>query len=310
VLSIYDRAVNRHPGSSALWREYLDYTAATKASKRWRKTMTNALRMRPVDHELWVMAGRRSARNGDMAAARGFFMRGCRFCNKDCVLWVEYARCEMEWLERMDKRKKMGIVAKTPHAEDEDELRLIGGSEEEYDDDEDENTGLLLPEPTKTQAKVIDTQTATQLASNPAMDGAIPLAIFNIAQKQPFFDAEAAESFFKMFTAFGDLPAIQPRISQHVLNAMDETYPAHPATCNCHVLQPILGVSPHTAEFPRGLRLVLVRLGEQMGRTTDVTELQRKTAKWVDEYLALEDLDESIRKVLEHTKAKYGSPLE
>ena len=289
--------MNRHPGSASLWREYLSYTASVKASKRWRKTMTNALRMMPTDPGLWVIAGRRSAANGDMVAARGFFMRGCRFCSRDCTLWIEYAGCEMEWLRKMEK-KKGAIKADTDDRDH--ELRLIGS-----DEDEDDNDGALLPEPSKAQAKVLDKQATQQLVSNPAMDGAIPMAIFDISQKQPFFDASTAELFFEMIASFRDV-SVQARISQHVLDTLDLKYPDHPSTCNCHVRQPIIGLSPDTADFARGLRDVLPRLEENLETTTDKEQLKTKTAQWIDDYLAFENLDEALRKVLEHTKTKLG----
>jgi U3 small nucleolar RNA-associated protein 6 len=303
VLAIYERAVGRHPGSAELWREYLAYIAKVKAAKRWRKTMTNALRMMPTDPELWVMAGRRSARNGDMAAARGFFMRGCRFCTKDCRLWVEYARCEMEWLDKLEKKKtKPGTdVLQTEKPRDDDELRLV-----DSDDDEDEEGGGLLPEPSKAQAKVIDKQAAQQLENNPALDGAIPIAIFDISRKQTFFKPEDAERFFVMVASFRQLP-VQSKVSQHILDVMDEQYPNDPSTCNCRIRQPIIGLSPFTPEFPRNLRDVLKRLQDSLATTTDKAVLEQKTVAWMDEYLALEGLDEGIKTVLELTKNKLSA---
>lgn len=204
----------------------------------------------------------------------------------------------MEWLEKVDKRKETAKpghdVLRPDRIEDGDELRLIDSDDE---DDED------LPEPSKSQAKVIDKQSAQQLASNPAMDGAIPMAIFDISRKQAFFNANAAETFFELFASFKKL-ASQPRISQHVLDVLDQEYPNHPATCNAHIRQPIIGVNPQTAEFPMNLREVLARLNQYLSSTTDQAELQRKTVSWIDGYLALENLDESIRLVLEHTKKK------
>lgn len=301
VLSIYERAVNRHPGSGALWREYLSYTASIKAAKRWRRIMTNALRMKPTDAELWVMAGRRSAHNGDMAAARGFFMRGCRFCNSDCALWLEYARCEIEWLEKMERKKRnQGNKALLAKVDDEQELRLL-----ESDDEDEQDGNALLPEPSKAQAKTIDKHAAQQLSSNPAMDGAIALAIFDISQKQPFFDASAAEQFFDLFASFRSI-AVQPRISQHVLETLDDKYPESASTCNCYIRQPILGLNPFTPEFPHSLRDVLARLDEKMKTTKERDELKEKTGQWIDGYLALEGLDEGIKTVLEHTKRRLG----
>ncbi|KAI5467088.1 U3 small nucleolar RNA-associated protein 6-domain-containing protein [Mariannaea sp. PMI_226] len=300
TLSIYERGVNRHQGSSELWREYLSYAAKIKASKRWRRTMTNALRMMPTDPELWVMAGRRSAKNGDMAAARGFFMRGCRFCTTNSRLWLEYARSEMEWLAKVDKRKqsKNGKDALRPdRVEDDDELRIVDS------DDDDDN---LLPEPSVAQAKVIDKKSAQQLESNPAMDGAIPMAIFDISKKQSFFNADVAEDFYFMLASFAHV-SVQPKILQHVLDALDQEYPNHPATCDVYIRQPIIGVSPTTSEFPKNLREVLARLNKKLEVTTDREGLQSKTISWIDGYLALENLDAGIRAVLEHTKQKMST---
>ncbi len=66
--------------------EYLAFASKVKATKRWRKVATQALRMHPTDVGLWKLAGTRAARNGDMAGAREYFMRGCRFCNTDSYL--------------------------------------------------------------------------------------------------------------------------------------------------------------------------------------------------------------------------------
>lgn len=232
-------------------------------------------------------------------------MRGCRFCTKDVTLWLEYARCEMEWLRKADRRRgKPGADPLRPDRPegDDDELRVEDSDEE----NEDEEGGTLLPEPSKAQAKVIDQQTAKDLQNNPAMDGAIPIAIFDISKKQAFFNADCAEEFFIMFGSFKDV-SVQPRISQHVLDTLDQAYPNDPATCNSHIQEPILGVSPMTADFPKGLRETFPRLNKYLEVTTNRAELERKTKEWIEESLAVEGLDEDIRKVLEHTKGKLGA---
>lgn len=269
--------------------------------------MTNALRMMPTDADLWVVAGRRSAHNGDMTAARGFFMRGCRFCTADCTLWVEYARCEMEWLVKMEDKKsksKTKEAIPAPRPADDDELRL-----DDSDDEGEDEDGVILPEPTKAQAKVIDKSAAKQLASNPALDGAIPMAIFDISCKQAFYKPDVAERFFLMFATFRQLP-VYARISQHVLDTLTSQSPKDPATANCLIRQSIAGVSPLTADFPRGLREALPRLTEQLASTSDRGALVVKTQAWIDECLAVEGLDEAIKTVLEHTKESLAAEAE
>ncbi|PHH75927.1 hypothetical protein CDD82_4218 [Ophiocordyceps australis] len=299
VLAIYQRAVNRHPASGNLWREYLAYAASINAAKRWRRTMTSALRMMPTDPELWIMAGRRSLGNGDMASSRTFFMRGCRFCAKDSRVWIEYARCEMEWLEKVDKRKKH--QAKHPlrpdREEDGDQLPM----DDSGSSDEDEVHSQGLAEPWQAQVDVVEKQISEQLESNPAMDGAIVMAIFDISRKQFFFNAEVAELFFIMFASFRQV-SVQPKICQHVLGTMDDLYPNDACTWNCRIQEPILGIDPRTAEFPRNLREVLVRLEAGLTSTTDKTKLQDKTVAWINGYLGLSELDEGISTALQQVK--------
>ena len=228
-------------------------------------------------------------------------MRGCRFCTKDARLWLEYARVEMEWLQMVDKRKRNNDSdpLRADKTEDDDFLQ-IANSDADEDDSDKEADGPLLPEPSRVQANVIDKRTSKQLASNPAMDGAIPIAIFSIASKQSFFSADVAEEFFELFATFRNLSA-QQKISSYVLSTLDEQFPNEPATGNCHVREPIAGLSLFSPEFPRNLRNVLPLLVSEMEKTVDRQGLLVKTRKWIDECLAVEDLDEGIRLVLQHT---------
>ncbi|KAH6668123.1 U3 small nucleolar RNA-associated protein 6-domain-containing protein [Plectosphaerella plurivora] len=308
VMAIYDRAVFKRPDSKALWLEFLAYTAKVKATKRWRKTMTAVLRLMPRDADLWVLAGRRSAMNGDMGAARGFFMRGCRFCTADEGLWVEYARCELEWLAKVERKKnepKRGkkVAAIASEQVDDDDAMMFTINDDE-DDDADE---VILPDPEQAKAAkaVFEKEEAETLENNPAMDGAIPMAIFDVARKQSFFKGSSGETFFDLFASFTNL-SVQGKLLQHALEAMQEDFPESPSTWCCYIRRPLVGVSPSTAEFPRGLRDVLARLEEGLAGTSDAAALKEKMVEWADEILALPELDPSIRAVLEHVKTNLA----
>lgn len=136
------------------------------------------------------------------------------------------------------------------------------------------------------------------------MDGAIPMAIFEISRKQPFFNADVAEQFY---TVAKDYPSVssQPRIAQHILDVMDDSYRNSAATCNCHIREPILGVNPGTAQFPRGLQEVVPRLEKYMAQTDDKPGLKRKTARWIGEILKWDGLDEDVRSVLNYLQKKH-----
>ncbi|KAI1499103.1 U3 small nucleolar RNA-associated protein 6-domain-containing protein [Biscogniauxia marginata] len=310
IFGILERAVSKHPGSMELWNKYLSYAKDVKATKRYRKVMTRALRMHPAKPELWVLAGRRSASHGDMQAARGLFMRGARFCTRDATVWLEYARCEMEWLQKMDARKgKQGgtekaIQEQAEHVDDE-----IQFGEEDSEDDVDENGQLvILPDPDKSAVKkVFDNATTKTLENNPALDGAIPIAIFDISKKQPFFNVSVAEQFFDVFSNFTKTSS-QAKIIQHVLDSMVELYPNDAATCYCYIRQPLVGIDIDTPLYPKALREALARLKSSLSTTTGKVKLTKKIASWIETTLSSEELDPSIRTVLSHTVRTLPSP--
>ncbi|KAM0281138.1 hypothetical protein ACHAQH_003717 [Verticillium albo-atrum] len=304
VLAIYERAVTKRPASKELWLEYLTYTERIRATKRWRRTMTRALRLMPRDAELWVLAGRKAAKNGDMGAARGYFMRGCRFCTADGGLWIEYARCEMEWLAKMERNRKDnkrgGNISPLAGEQVTNGDAIMFNVGDENDEDED---GVIMPEPELEKEPVFDDQAVDTLERNPAMDGAIPMAIFGIARKQPFYKDTVAEAFFDLFTGFTKVSA-QPALIQHVLAAMREDYQTAASTWSCYIRFPLVGASPYTADFPRGLREALSRLKLGLEATSNPALLKSKTVEWIEPIIALDKLDEGIKAVLEHTKAK------
>ncbi|KAK4238794.1 U3 small nucleolar RNA-associated protein 6-domain-containing protein [Achaetomium macrosporum] len=318
TFGIFERAVLKHPGCVPLWLAYLDFAAEAKATKRWRRIATRALRLHPTSAQLWTLAGRRAAQGGDMERARAHFLRGCRFCTGDATLWVEYARCEMEWLARVEAKKAGKGVRNGVNA-----LEAIKATEalQEGDiirfDEEDEESGeegeLMLPDPdaqgqgTKKKPEVFDEETTRKMEQSPALSGAIPMAIFDIARKQPFFGPAAAERFFDVFAGFSNVSS-QERIVQHVLAAMEELFPNHPCTYSCQIRQPLIGVSVFTAAFPKALRESLARLKGALERTEDRKALAGKTVGWIDAILATEGLDDAIKTVLEHTKRSLESP--
>ncbi|KAI0129056.1 U3 small nucleolar RNA-associated protein 6-domain-containing protein [Xylariales sp. AK1849] len=312
VFGILERAVGRHPGSLEIWSVYLEYARDTKATKRWRKVMSRALRMHPAKPDLWILAGRRSASHGDMQAARGFFMRGARFCTRDTMVWLAYAKCEMEWLERMEARKvKKGGVRKALQEQAEHgDGEILFAEEGDSEDDVDEEGRLVLPNPdagTGTTKVFTDAAVETLEKKNPALDGAIPLAIFDIATKQPFFTAGVAEQFFDVFAQFPNVSS-QGKIIQKVVDTTTEVYPNAPATCSCFIRQPLVGLDFNSAAYPKALREALAHLKVALGTTTNKEQLAQKIIAWIEPALSSENLDTGIRAVLEYTVRTLPKP--
>ncbi|KAK4161860.1 U3 small nucleolar RNA-associated protein 6-domain-containing protein [Cladorrhinum sp. PSN259] len=313
TFGIFERAVLKHPGDIQLWLAYLDFAQSIKATKRWRAIITRALRLHPTNAGLWALAGRRAAQHGDIEKARAHFLRGCRFCTGEPTLWVEYARCEMEWLARIEAKKAgkgvrkgvnvMEAIKATEAQQSGDVIMFDSDDDESVDGDE-----MMLPDPDaeamggKLKAKKVFTEEETKkMEQSPVLSGAIPMAIFDIARKQGFFGPAAAESFFDMFARFANV-SVQGRIIQHVLTTMEEQFPGHPCTCSCQIRQPVIGVDVLTAAFPKALRESLAKLKVALETTKDKKALSRKMVAWIDTILEVEGLDSGIKMVLEHTK--------
>ncbi len=291
--------------------------------------MTRALRMLPGNSDLWVLAGRRASTNGDMESARGFFMRGCRFCTGSPHVWIEYARLEMEWLARLERKKgtplynaSVAAIATESRAGQGDSDKVYDGGEgiafnddgdEDGDDDgekDDFSNALMLPK-SMTEATqpplAFSDDTVRKLGSTPALAGAIPRAIFDASSKQVFFGPDVAEAFFDLFAQF-NIVSSQPQLIAHVLAAMDAQFPQDAATYNCRIRQQLVGADPDAPVFPRALRAALVALWEGLAQQQQAEDgkprFVTKSRAWIDTLLARQTLDEGLRAVLEDARRK------
>lgn len=304
VFGIFDRGTIKHPGDIALWMSYLEYTKEVKATKKFKTVLTSAIRLHPTKPELWLYAARCSLENeADMNGARSYMQRGTRFCTTSRDLWIEYAKLEMIYLAKIALRRKiLGLDA--------------DGREGSVTDDQSFETSqdvIAIPKfSTNTirssmiEGVKVDIEAKQDPTSTPALNGAIPLAIFDAALKQPFFCASAAEDFFDMFTAFTQVRCL-PKILQHVLDFMMENYKTDPCTCNCYVRQLLIGIEIASAEFPPALGQSLDRLKESLEVTKDKRELVKRTKSWLDPMLKVKELDLGIQTVLKHTLRKLDA---
>lgn len=310
IFLILERATRKHFGDLGLWMCYLQYAREVKATKKFKTVLTAALRMHPTKPELWLYAARSTLEmESDMNGARSFMQRGTRFCTRSKELWIEYAKLEMIYLAKISMRRRI--------------LGLDGNqviNEEQEMDDADINQGLELSEdmirvpdfkvhtlrPRMIDGVKVDAEAVKDPMTTPALNGAIPLAIFDDARKQAFYSAAVAEDFFNMFASFHQVLCLQ-MVLQHVLDSMMDAYPADPSTCNCFIRLPIIGIDPATAGFPVALISSLDRLKESKESTADRNQLSKKVASWMEPILSLDDLDPGIRKVLVYTLRKLES---
>ncbi|TGO44394.1 hypothetical protein BOTNAR_0833g00020 [Botryotinia narcissicola] len=300
VFGIFDRGVKKHAGDVALWMK-------AKATKKFKTVLTAAIRLHPTKPELWLYAAKWALElDADMNEARSYMQRGTRFCTRSKDLWIEYAKLEMIYLAKIAIRRRiLGLdVDRTIEAPKEieetpEESRFTTSQDMIAIPDFKDNT----MQPSMMARVGVDSEAAKDPMTTPALNGAIPLAIFDVAKKQAFYSSVAAEGFFDMFAAFTQVKCL-PKILQHVLDSMLESYPKDPATCNCYIRQPLIGIDHTSPEFAVAIGSALNRLKESLENTNDKTQLSLKTRAWIEAIIALPELDSGIQTDLQHTLRK------
>jgi U3 small nucleolar RNA-associated protein 6 len=286
---------------------YLEYTRQERATKKFKSVLTSAIRLHPTKSELWLYAARWALElEADMNGARSYMQRGTRFCTQSKDLWIEYAKLEMIYLAKIAMRRRiLGLDA-------DESVEALENTEGATDDGGFSTTAdvIAIPDfktntlrPSMIKGVEVDSEVAKDPMATSALNGAIPLAIFDAARKQPFFCPAAAEDFFDMFASFTQVRCL-PKILQYVLDSMMESHPRDPCICSCYIRQPVLGIEPTSPEFPIAVGSTLDRLKESMGTANDKAVLSRKMKAWFEQILGLEELDPGIQTVIRHTIKK------
>ncbi|KAI9773425.1 MAG: U3 snoRNP protein [Geoglossum simile] len=296
IFFVLDRATRRFCGDLGLWMQYIEYARKEKANKRLLQIFTNVLRLHPTKPELWMYVARHAADGADITSARSYMQRGLRFCRASRSLWIEYAKLEMIYVAKIATRRQI--------------LGLDGSRSENSETTESKEPNadvIALPEltaedidPSLREGDGVDQIALQSLYLTPALTGAIPLAIFDSAMKQFANDDSLAEEFFNLFAGFKDIPCL-PKVLQHVIDYMLKTWPAMPSGLSSYSRQPLIGVDPHSAEFPRALGISLERIGSSTQNTQRKSELFKRIIGWLQPLSRITDLDANVKRVISAT---------
>lgn len=297
VFFLLERATRKFHGDIGLWMQYINYARKQKAHKKLSQILTKVLRLHPLDAELWICAAQYALQDhGDMTQARSYMQQGLRFCKNSASLWLQYAKLEMIYVARIAARQKI--------------LGLDGSYEAPQIDnsiDDPDADMIALPKVTGEDVNpTLDDEESNKAAlhilnSTPALSGAIPIAIFDAAMVQLGKDVKVAFEFYQMFLEFEETPC-QKRVLSHVVNYMITDHAASTIAQNCYIQHPVAGISPSAARFPRAFLESLSRLKVYLQKApSEVYQLADEITEWLQTLLATENLDPSLRQVLEAT---------
>lgn len=278
--------------------QYVNFARSEKSGKKVAEILTRILRLHPTKPELWIYAANYTMEErGDMLEARSYLQRGLRFCEMSDHLWLEYARLELLYISKILARRRI--------------LGLDQRAEAENPPAEAKKSGddvIALPTITAEEVgfgdstPLADQHLLDKLDTNPALSGAIPMAIFDAAYKKLGCEAFAL-AFFDMVADFVELPCQHAILERILEQTRAESRPSDPAFSFRFVQQPTIGVSVHSADFPAafGRSLSRMKLSERLQTETksDFT-FEHHMIDWILPYLE-EDLDLDLRRALEMT---------
>lgn len=292
IFFILDRATRKFHGDIGLWVQYIEYARQQKAFKKLSSIFTDALRLHPTNADLWIYAAQYALDDhADMTEARSHMQRGLRFCKSSKQLWVHYGKLELIYIAKLVARRRiLGLDGRVEPSTQQEEAGF---------DDADADM-IALPKltgedvnPSEGDKNGVDNEALQNLASTPALSGAIPIAIFDTAMKHFNDDDRFGEEYYNMVNEFGDLPCLR-KVLEHIVEAMRETKPQSYRTHICYTKVPIAGIPVTSPEFPPALGVSLSRLREYQANR----DFAQEVINWLQPLEKTEYLDPALQKVL------------
>ena len=299
IFFIMDRATQKFYGNQVLWMQYIEYARKEKAGKILNKALMSVLRLHPTEPQFWIFAASCAIEdNMDITEGRSYLQRGLRFNKASRVLWVEYAKLEMVFVAKvLARRALLGIGA--PAAD-------------EYEVGEEDGEGnIRLPQisaedidPSLKKDHSLDTAALEDVDANPALNGAIAIAIFDSAIREIPDDIEFAEDFFNVFAQFGHLHCTM-KILEHVIAYSQGVAPTAPQTLSMCVKLPLIGADPTEPVFPSRLRTAISRMAEAVKAASAKAPLYASFINSMAGLAVLQEVDPGICKVATSMVLKY-----
>lgn len=297
IFFIFERATKRFHGDVDLWLQYIDYAKRQKSNKVLGKAFTALLQYHPTDPAMWSLAAEHEmVWNGNMTAARSLMQRGLRLNTGSTALWLDYFKLELQYLEKIYGRRQVLGLDRTVVEEEES---MIGGL---GDDDADR---IALPQVTQAEfsgdvaqdalLKDVEMSALTTATDNPALQGAIPLAIMKSALKAMPQTIELLLDFYDIMASFDKLPFRDSSLIEIVDLLSSDDIKMHPKASFLRVILPmsLLKDNVKDAKFPAALK-ESIRLYESAESSSHV-ELVGYWTKYLIALLDVPDVDNNLK---------------
>lgn len=108
INKLFKKAVLMFSGDCKLWLSHIDFCSRMGWNHVVGTLYTRMLNLHSHKPEIWVAAAKwQLEENASVEMSRKLLQRGLLFNNKSCLLWREYFRMELLFVEKMRKRKEV-----------------------------------------------------------------------------------------------------------------------------------------------------------------------------------------------------------
>lgn len=244
ILSLYSSAVTRRPGSTEIWEAYITHVLRTSSSgPEISRVLARAISLHPTNVSIWLLAIRFEADGtgshqanagvggGNVDSARKLIMRALRFMKgskkeHECLVWVEWVRLEISFVERMRKRWEILGIKDS----------LAGGSEKpnlEMDVDgqpagQEAALETKAEEDQQVAAAAEDIDAAQKKGKNAVLDGAIVHVVLDNAFAAFSGDVRI---YSDLLALIRPLPTpLRPALLSHIYDNLRTSLPSFPTS--------------------------------------------------------------------------------
>ncbi|KAL0093070.1 U3 small nucleolar RNA-associated protein 6-domain-containing protein [Phycomyces blakesleeanus] len=214
IFELFKRATNKFKGDVRLWIQYIDFAKKVKANNILSGIFVQAIQFHPTKATLWILAASwEYETNANIGAARVLMQRALRINPENKLLWHEYFRLELLYVEKIKIRRRiLGI----------DEKSIEKEEAMEVDEEKTEDDGNVIRLPTITgemvqdwnneskERKTVDTlekssANALKEGINPILRGLLAKIVYNNAIQAIPNDLEFRAGFVNIYRIFTDV---------------------------------------------------------------------------------------------------------
>ncbi|KAJ3436897.1 u3 small nucleolar RNA-associated protein 6 [Anaeramoeba flamelloides] len=225
---LFEKAIRRWPTDIRLWYQYLSF-----CEKRRRKKLSSiyarALEINARNTHLWIRAASWEFENNlNIRSARRLMQRAIRTNPNDKLLWVEYFRLEILYLQKVVARRKfLGIEKyekekqKEKEKEEKEEKEKEKEKEEEDQDKANEDDQEKEKEKEKKKEKEKEEKEKEELHRKNLkkyLDYSVPMIIYNNATKSISDDLEFRLKFINILKEYPETTKSLNKIYSSLIN--------------------------------------------------------------------------------------------